>query len=252
MAMPPAWTALALRGMRKICRKNLYKLWNRLTSGSYFPSPVREKLIPKGGGESRGLGINTVDDRIAQQVVRTFLEPRVEGSFHDDSFGFRRGRNQHQAMQQVLNRCKRFGWVIDLDIRKFFDTIDHELLMKGLRKYTNEKWVTLYVERWLKVGILKEDGALVTRETGSVQGAVISPLLSNIFLHFVFDKWMELNFPEIPFERYCDDIMVHCVSEKQALFVRNRIASRLAECKLSLNSEKTCIVYCKNTYRRDT
>ncbi len=192
---------ISLEKYAKNLPQNLYKLWNRLTSGSYFPSPVREKLIPKGKGETRGLGINTVDDRIAQQVVKTFLEPRVEGSFHDDSFGFRRGRNPHQAMQKVLNRCKRLGWVIDLDIRTFFD-LDRSRItsLKGLRKYTNDKWVILYVERWLKVGLLKEDGALVTRETGyrSERGLLSARYYQTSSSILPSNKRMELNLPGNP------------------------------------------------------
>lgn len=225
---------------------NLYKLWNRLTSGSYFPCAVREKSIPKKDGGIRKLGIATVEDRIAQQVVLSYLEPLVEPTFHMDSYGFRRGRNAHQAIRAATKRCSWNSWVIDIDIKQFFDTIAHDLLLKGVKKYSQEKWVLMYIERWLKSGILKENGEVVARGEGSVQGGVISPLLANVFLHFVFDKWMEKHYSSIKFERYCDDVVVHCKSEKQAQFLKAMIVKRLAECKLAVNEEKTKVVFCKN------
>ena len=227
-------------------QSNLYKLWNRLTSGSYFPQFVREKSIPKKDGGLRKLGIATVEDRIAQQVVRAYLEPKIETTLHDDSYGFRKGRSGHQAIRTAMKRCSWHSWAIHLDISKYFDTIDHTLLLKAVRKYTDEKWVLMYIERWLKAGILKENGAIEERNEGSVQGGVISPLLANVFLHFVFDKWMEKHYPAIKFERYCDDIIVHCKSEKQAIFIKAMIVKRLAECKLSVNDQKSKVVFCKN------
>lgn len=225
---------------------NLYKLWNRLTSGSYFPRLVREKCIPKNDGGLRKLGITTVEDRIAQQVVRAYLEPKIEPTLHNDSYGFRKGRSPHQAIRVAMKRCSWHSWAIDLDISKYFDTIDHDLLLKALTKYTDEKWVLMYIERWLKAGTIKEDGEIEARQEGSVQGGVISPLLSNVFLHFVFDKWIEKHYPTIKFERYCDDIIVHCKSEKQAMFMKAMIVKRLAECKLSVNEQKSKVVFCKN------
>jgi group II intron reverse transcriptase/maturase len=225
---------------------NLYKLWNRLTSGSYFPRLVREKCIPKKDGGVRKLGIATVDDRIAQQVVRAHLEPKIEPTLHIDSYGFRKGRNAHQAIRVAMKRCSWHSWAIDLDISKYFDTIDHDLLQKALEKYTDEKWVHMYIKRWLKAGTLKENGQIEEREEGSVQGGVISPLLANVFLHFVFDKWMEKHYPTIKFERYCDDLIVHCKSEKQAIFIKAMIIKRLTECKLSVNEQKSKVVFCKN------
>jgi group II intron reverse transcriptase/maturase len=225
---------------------NLYKLWNRLTSGSYFPQLVREKSIPKGNGKMRRLGIATVDDRIAQQVVRAYLEPKMEPTFHNDSYGFRKGRSAHQAIRNAMKRCSWHSWVIDLDISNYFDTIDHDLLLKALEKYTEERWVLMYISRWLKAGILQEDGKIKERHEGTIQGGVISPLLANMFLHFVFDKWMERYYPAIKFERYCDDIIVHCKSEKQAMFIKAMIVKRLSECKLSVNEQKSKVVFCKN------
>jgi group II intron reverse transcriptase/maturase len=241
---------VSLGDYAKGLQRNLYRLWNRLTSGSYFPLPVREKLIPKGDDDYRPLGICTVEDRIAQQVVKTYLEPKVEISFHNNSYGYRPKRNAHQAIQIAMERCRSYGWVVDLDIKSFFNTIDHELLMKAVKYYTKERWVLLYIERWLKAGIAKEDGIMVGTPEGTSQGSIVSPLLANIFLHFVFDKWMEKNYPYIPFERYCDDVIVHCKSESQATFIKSKIAERLGECKLALNMDKTHIVYCKNVDRR--
>lgn len=196
-------------------RGNLYKLWNRMTSGSYFPRPVREVKIPKRSGGHRALGIPTIDDRIAQQVVKSHLEPKVDGVFHPDSYGYRQGKSAHQAIDKAAGRCSRYAWVLDLDIKGFFDNLDHELMLKGLQYYVQEKWVSMYVERWLKAGVIRE-GELVIREKGTPQGGVISPLLANIYLHITFDKWMQVHYPDIMFERYCDDIIVHCRTEKEA------------------------------------
>jgi len=226
--------------------RNSYKLWNRMTSGSYFPNMVRGVKIPKASGGTRSLGIPSVQDRIAQQVVKTYLEPKVDPTFHQDSYGYRRGRNAHMAIQTAMTRCNRIGWVIDIDIQAFFDSIDHELMMKGLRHYTGEKWVLMYVERWLKAGIIKQDGVMLKRTEGTPQGGVVSGLLANIFLHFVFDKWMEKNHPNIRFEGYSEDIVVHCISRKQALFIEYQIAKRLQECKLKMSEQKTKIVFCRN------
>jgi RNA-directed DNA polymerase len=220
----------------------LYKLWNRLTSGSYFPMPVKEVPIKKKGGGERKLGIPTLLDRIAQQVVKTYLERIVEPHFHNSSFGYRPSRNCHQAVAQACKNTFNHDFVIDLDIKGFFDTIDHELLMKAVRFYCQDKWVLLYVERWLKAGIVQQDGNHIDRLTGTPQGGVISPLLANIFMHVCFDKWMDRNHPEKPFERYADDVVVHCKTEKQAIFVLKQIGVRLRKCKLTLHPEKTKIV----------
>ena len=218
-----------------------------MTSGSYMPFPVKEVKIPKKSGGERSLGIPTVEDRIAQQVIKNYLEPKVDGSFHENSYGYRPGKSAHQAIAKTEMRCsKEYPWVIDLDIKSFFDSIDHELMMKGVAHYTQEKWVLLYVERWLKAGVVKAKGVVGERVNGTPQGGVISPLLANIFLHFAFDKWMELKHPFIRFERYCDDIIIHCRTEKQAEFIKDKISQRLAQCKLELNEGKTQIVYCRN------
>src|SRR5690606_7756156 len=229
---------------------NLYKIWNRMTSGSYHPK-VREVQIPKKSGGYRGLGIPTVSDRVAQQVVKSYLEPKVEASFHQDSYGYRPNKSAHDALAKTVRNCGYYSWVVDLDIRGFFDNIDHELLMKAVRVYTDEKWIIMYIERWLEVGVARE-GKVHKREKGTPQGGVISPLLANIFLHFVFDKWMEKHHSNMPFQRYCDDAIIHCTTWNQAVFIRNAVTKRMKECKLELNSEKTKIVYCKNSIHRES
>ena len=186
-------------------KNNLYKLWNRMSSGSYFPPPVRTVEIPKSNGGVRRLGIPTVSDRVAQMVVKTKLEPLVEPCFHFDSYGYRPGKSAGQAVGKARERCWRFDWVIDLDIKGFFDNIDHTLLMKAVRKHTDSKWMLLYVERWLRAPAQLEDGTLVARDKGTPQGGVISPLLANLFLHYAFDAWMRRTYPNVPFERYADD-----------------------------------------------
>jgi RNA-directed DNA polymerase len=228
-------------------RTELYKLWNRLTSGSYFPTPVKEVTIKKKQGGERKLGIPTLLDRIAQQVVKTHLEPKVEPLFHNSSFGYRPSRSSHQAVAQAERNTFNHDFVIDLDIKSFFDSIDHKLLMKAVKFYCQDKWVLLYVERWLTSGIIQQDGNHIDRITGTPQGGVISPLLANIFLHVSFDKWMEKNHPEKPFERYADDVVVHCKTEKQAIFVLKQIRQRLNVCKLSLHPDKTKIVNLRGT-----
>ena len=229
--------------------KNLYKLWNRMSSGSYFPKPVKLVEIPKSNGGKRPLGIPTVEDRIAQAAVVRVIMPELDRIFHDDSYGFRPNKSAHDAVAKADERCWRYSWVLDMDISKFFDTIDHELLMKAVRMHVTEKWMLLYIERWLKVPYQKEDGTFIERTMGVPQGSVIGPVLANLFLHYVFDKWMQKNYPNIPFERYADDSICHCVSKKQAEFIRDRLIERFAECKLSLNEEKTKIVYCKDSNR---
>jgi group II intron reverse transcriptase/maturase len=220
----------------------LYKLWNRLTSGSYFPQAVKQVAIPKKGGGERQLGIPTILDRIAQQVVKLHLERIVEPLFHESSFGYRPNRNAHQAVIQANKNAFNHDFAIDLDIKGFFDTIDHELLMKAVGHYCKDKWVLMYVERWLKAGLVQTNGNFVATSTGTPQGGVISPLLANLFLHVVFDKWMDKEHPQKPFERYADDIVVHCKTEKQALYVLYLIQKRMENCHLQLHPEKSKIV----------
>jgi RNA-directed DNA polymerase len=229
---------------------NLYKLWNRLSSGSYSPPPVKRVDIPKANGGTRPLGIPTVADRVAQEVARRYLEPIVEPVFHTDSYGYRPGKSAVDAVRTARERCWRYDWVLDLDIKGFFDSIDWELMLRAVRKHTDCPWVLLYVERWLKASVQMEDGSVVPRTAGTPQGGVISPLLANLFLHYAFDMWMTRTFPQISFERYADDIICHCKSVAEARRLWSEIADRFATCKLVLHPEKTRIVYCKDVNRR--
>ena len=231
-------------------KNNLYKLWNRMSSGSYFPPPVLRVEIPKGGGGTRPLGIPTVADRIAQMVVKTRLEPELEKYFHADSYGYRPGKSAVEAVGVARKRCWRYGWVLDIDVKGFFDNIDHELLMRAVRKHTGCKWMRLYIQRWLTAPVQMPSGVLVKSEKGTPQGGVVSPLLANLFLHYAFDLWMRTNQPHIPFGRYADDVICHCKSKAQAEWLLASIEKRLAECKLELNLRKTQIVYCKDDRRK--
>jgi len=230
-------------------RKYLYPLWNRLASGSYFPPPVREVPIPKGDGKVRMLGIPTILDRVAQQVIREELEKVVEPMFHPSSFGYRPGRSAHDAVDQCAKNCWERWYVVDLDIKGFFDNIDHEQMMNILRKYTDQKSVLLYCERWLKAPVCNQAGELVSRSKGTPQGGVISPLLANLYLHEAFDRWLAETQPRIVFERYADDIVIHTRSREQSDFILDKLKVRLAEYSLEVHPEKTKTVYCYRTAR---
>ena len=233
-------------------RGNLYKVWNRMSSGSYMPPPVRAVEIPK-KGSGRGvrvLGVPTVADRVAQTVAYLCLEPDVEPVFHPDSYGYRPGRSAHDALRVCRERCWRYGWAIDLDLQAFFDTLDHSLVLKAVAHHTDLRWILLYVERWLKAPLQLEDGTLKQRDRGSPQGSAISPVLANLFLHYALDLWLAREFPEVPFERYADDAILHCKSQQQAQVVLDAIIERLAQVGLELNLDKTRIVYCKDSNRK--
>jgi len=234
----------------KDLKDNLYKLWNRMSSGSYFPPPVRTVKIPKANGGERKLGIPTVSDRIAQTVVRLYLEPELEPMFHPDSYGYRPGRSALDAVEACRRRCWSKDWVIDLDIRSFFDSLDHELILKAVAAHTRQRWILLYLRRWLTAPLQRQDGTLVQRDRGTPQGSAISPLLANLFLHYAFDSWLATQFPAVSFERYADDAVVHCVSKAQAEQVLGAIEDRMAQVGLEVHPGKTRIVYCKDDTRR--
>ena len=234
----------------KKLKNNLYRIWNRMSSGSYVPPPVKRVMIPKADGGERPLGVPTVGDRVAQMVVKMHLEPKVEPLFHPDSYGYRPGKSALEAVGTCRRRCWRYDWVVDLDIRGFFDNIDHSLMMHAVRKHTDCKWMLLYIERWLKAPVETEDGTRLPRDRGTPQGGVASPLLANIFLHHVFDTWMTRIYPGCLFERYADDIVIHCRSHEEAQQVKSAVEERLRQCKLEAHPEKTRLIYCRDSNRK--
>jgi RNA-directed DNA polymerase len=229
--------------------KNLYRIWNRMASGSYMAPLVKRVEIPKEPGKTRPLGIPTLADRIAQMVVKARLEPLVEPVFHADSYGYRPGRSAHDALRVARQRCWRHDWVLELDIQAFFENIDWALMMRAVRKHLGGSWEVLYIERWLAAGVLMPDGTTLQREQGTPQGGVISPLLANLYLHYAFDAWMKREHPGVPFERYADDIICHCDSQQQAQALREQLQHRLAQCRLTMHPEKTRVVYCADANR---
>jgi group II intron reverse transcriptase/maturase len=233
-------------------KNNLYRIWNRMSSGSYFPPPVRTVKIPKANGGERPLGIPTVSDRIAQMVVKNRLEPLVDPLFQPDSYGYRPKKSALDAVGRARQMCWAYNWVCDLDIKGFFDNLDHELMMRAVKKHAKEKWAVLYIERWLKAPAQDEAGNLLKRERGTPQGGVISPLLANLFLHYALDLWRRRKWKHLPFERYADDIIVHCRAKWEAELVRVGVTARLNECGLELHPEKTKIVYCKDVNRKES
>jgi RNA-directed DNA polymerase len=232
-------------------KNNLYRIWNRMSSGSYFPPAVKAVPIPKKSGGTRILGVPTVSDRIAQTVVKLTLEPMLEPVFDEDSFGYRPGKSAHDAIAVTRKRCWHYDWVVEFDIRGLFDNIDHDLLMKALRRHCRCRWVLLYVERWLKAPLQRQDGSLVERCQGTPQGGVVSPLLANLFLHYAFDVWVRREQPGVPFCRYADDGLLHCKSLRQAEYVMRRISDRFLQCGLEIHPDKSSIVYCKDVHRTE-
>jgi RNA-directed DNA polymerase len=230
-------------------KDHLYKLWNRMSSGSYCPSAVLRVEIPKKNGGMRPLGIPTVPDRIAQMTAGMYFEPIVEPKFHPDSYGYRPNKSAHAAVKNTRGRCWKYDWVIDLDIKGFFDTIDHELMLKAVDHHKPPAWVRLYIERWLKVPAQDSEGAVYERTAGTPQGGVISPVPANLFLHHAFDEWMRRKYPGNPFARYADDIVMHCRTQREAEELLEAVRIRLKECKLTVHPEKTKIVYCKDSNR---
>jgi RNA-directed DNA polymerase len=231
--------------------KHLYKLWNRMASGSYFPPPVKEVEIPEKNGKVRKLGLPTISDRIGQMVVKDYLEPRFEKLFSKNSYGYRPGKNAHQALESVRENCWKNDWVIDLDIKGFFDNIGHDKLMSALERHVPEKWVLLYIKRWLNMPIMLKSGELVEKQgKGTPQGGVISPLLANLFLHYALDKWLENTDLTVKFARYADDAILHCKDKAHAERTLEALRDRMANCGLELHPEKTSIVYCRDFRRK--
>jgi len=230
-------------------KDNLYRIWNRMSSGCYFPPALKGVPIPKKSGGTRLLGVPTVSDRVAQTVVKMMLEPMLEPIFDENSFGYRPGKCAHDAVAITRTRCWKYDWVVEFDIKGLFDNIDHNLLMKALRRHCSCKWILLYVERWLKVPMQDDSGSIIVRNKGTPQGGVVSPILANLFLHYTFDVWVRKNLPNIPFCRYADDGLLHCRSQRQAEYVMDRIAQRFRECGLEIHPNKSSIVYCKDKNR---
>jgi len=246
----PGVDAVSIDGFRQAERDNLYKLWNRMSSGSYLPGPVRAVEIPKDHGAGiRVLGVPNVADRIAQTAAAMLLEEKLEPIFHPDSYGYRPGRSAHDALAVTRRRCWKQDWVLDLDVRAFFDSVPHDLLLKAVAHHTDERWVLLYIKRWLTAPMQMPDGTLTARDKGTPQGSPISPLLANVFMHYAFDAWMVREFPGCPFARFADDIVAHCDSEDQARALRDSIATRLGALGLELHPEKTKVVFCQDANR---
>jgi len=239
-----------LEDFDKVRSKELYKIWNRLTSGSYFPPVVKRVDIPKQGGQTRPLGIPTVSDRIAQQVIKTYLEPRLESEVLENSYGYRINKSALTAVKTVQEYVRKYSWVIDLDIKEFFDNVNHELLFKALQLHVSEKWMLMYIRRWLEAPVQLPDGTLLsTSGKGTPQGGVISPLLSNLFLHYCIDKWLLIHYPLVKMVRYADDLIICCRTHQEATRLLICIKQRLTDCGLTAHPEKTKVVYCKKSGR---
>jgi RNA-directed DNA polymerase len=229
---------------------NLYKVWNRMSSGSYFPPPVRAVSIPKKSGGQRTLGVPTVADRVAQMVVKMVIEPDLDAIFLANSYGYRPGKSALDAVGVTRQRCWAYDWVLEFDIKGLFDNIDHTLLLRAVRKHVKCKWAIQYIERWLTAPMTMEDGTRVERTCGTPQGGVVSPVLANLFLHYAFDLWVARMHPDLPWCRYADDGLVHCRTEQEAQAVKAELQTRLAECRLEMHPTKTRIVYCKDGQRK--
>lgn len=237
----------SIEGFDANLEDNLYKVWNRMSSGSYIPPPVKLVEIPKKSGGKRGLGIPTVSDRIAQMVVAMYLEPKLEPVFHDNSYGYRRNKSAIDAIGQARKMCWRYEYVIEFDIKGLFDNIDHKMLMSAVHHHVSESWIMLYIERWLKTPFVDANGDKIERQSGTPQGGVVSPILANLFLHYAFDRWISKTSPKTPFERYADDAIIHCRTKEEAVEVLNALDKRLQACKLALHPDKTKIVHCNTT-----
>jgi RNA-directed DNA polymerase len=231
-------------------KDNLYRIWNRMASGTYFPPPVKAVEIPKADGGTRMLGVPSVGDRVAQTVAAARIGAVVEPLFHDDSYGYRPGRSGLDAAGTCRERCWKYDWVLDLDVSRFFDSVSWDLMLKAAEAQDVPRWVVLYVRRWLAAPVVMPDGSVAEREAGTPQGSAVSPVLANLFMHYAFDAWMTANFPDCPFERYADDAVVHCRSLERTREVRAALEERMGQVGLRLHPGKTRIVYCKDGKRR--
>jgi RNA-directed DNA polymerase len=242
---------VSLEEFGKDLKNNLYRIWNRMSSGSYMPPPVLLVEIPKKDGGKRPLGIATVADRIAQTVVKMELEPVIDPLFHEDSYGYRPNKSALDAIGKCRERCWRYNWVLDLDIKDFFNSIPHDLMMKAIEKHTKCKWVLLYIKRWLIAPLQREDGSITEVTKGTAQGAVVSPIMANLFLHYCMDEWMRLKYPDCPFERYADDSVIHCRTKAEAERLKEHLSERMKACGLEMHEGKTKIVYCKGGSKKE-
>ena len=231
-------------------KDNLYRIWNRMSSGSYIPPSVKAVPIPKKSGGTRILGVPTVSDRVAQMVVKMILEPTLESIFDEDSYGYRPGRSAHEAIAVTRQRCWQYDWVVEFDVKGLFDNIRHDLLMKALRKHCDRDWILLYVQRWLEAPMETDNGEKIQRSCGTPQGGVVSPLLANLFLHYAFDTWVRRSLPGVPFCRYADDGLLHCRNRQQAEWVMEKLSQRLEDCGLTIHPDKSRIIYCKDRNRK--
>ncbi len=246
----PGVDGITIEKYEQNLKNNFYKLWNRMSSGSYMPNPVLGVEIPKKSGGTRLLGVPTVEDRVAQTTARLYFEPQVEPYFCEDSYGYRPGKSAHDAIAATRERCWRTDWVMEYDIEGLFDNLDHELLMRAVKTHTDIPWVILYVNRWLKAPLKAPGGDILERSSGTPQGGVISPVLANLFLHYAFDKWMQREYPHLKWARYADDGLIHCRTEQEAESVLKSLKQRMEQCSLSIHPDKSKIIYCKDYNRK--
>jgi RNA-directed DNA polymerase len=240
---------MSMETFNKEPQKHLYKLWNQMSSGSYMPPAIKLVEIDKKGGGKRPLGIPTITDRIGQAVVTKELEQVVDNLFHEDSYGYRPKKSALQAVAKAREMCWKFEWVLDVDIKGFFDNIPHDLLMKAVKKHVQEQWMLIYIERWLVAPLQLEDGTIVARTKGVPQGSVIGPILSNLYLHYAMDMWLVANYPDCCFKRYADDAVIHCAGAFKVEKLKIALGKRLKACGLEMHEDKTKIIHCRDSNR---
>lgn len=242
----PGIDGVSIEAYERDLKNNLYKLWNRMSSGSYMPKPVMGVEIPKKNSGKRLLGIPTVEDRVAQMTARLYFEPLVEPIFYEDSYGYRPNKSALEAIGKTRERCWKTDWVLEFDIKGLFDNLNHELLMRAVRKHTDNRWVILYIERWLKASVKLPNGEIIERISGTPQGGVISPVIANLFMHYAFDHWMQTKYPHLRWARYADDGLIHCNTYQEAIEIMKSLKQRMQQCQLEIHPDKSRIVYCKD------